>query len=181
MTKLVNFEYLTVLVIEDSSFMRRTLNKLLSGFGFKNVLETDNAAEGLKMLQQFNVDLILLDLEMDPIDGIEFTKMMRTSPDTADPLIPIILITGHTERYRIFAARDAGVNEVLAKPVSSNDLLSRIMHVFQTPRPFAEGGGFFGPDRRRKSDKNYQGEDRRAGVNETESALSQDEVEALLG
>ena len=180
MSKLVDFKYLTVLVIEDSAFMRRTLNKLLAGFGFKNVLETDNAAEGLKMLQQFNVDIILLDLAMDPIDGIEFTKMMRTSSDTANPLVPIILITGHTERYRIEGARDAGVNEVLAKPVSSNDLLSRLMYVVQTPRPFVDGGGFFGPDRRRRVDKTYKGEERRAGVDTSKSTLSQDEIEALL-
>jgi len=179
-SKQVDFKYLTVLIIEDSTFMRRTLNKLLSGFGFKNVLETDNAAEGLKMLQQFNVDIILLDLIMDPIDGIEFTTMMRKSSDTANPLIPIILITGHTEKYRVMAARDAGVNEILAKPVSSNDLLSRIMHVIQSPRPFVEGGGFFGPDRRRRDDATYKGEERRAGVDSGQSVLSQEEIEGLL-
>ncbi len=180
MSKLVNFELLTVLIIDDNAFMRRTLNKLLSGFGFKNILEADNAVDGLQALKQSSVDLILLDLVMDPINGIEFTKMVRTSSDTTNPVVPIILITGHTEKNRIEAVRDAGVNEILAKPVSSNDLLSRIFHVIKSPRPFVEGGGFFGPDRRRREDAEYKGEDRRGKIDESESVVSSDEVEALL-
>ena len=129
MSKLVNFEFLTVLIIDDNAFMRRTLKKLLSGFGFKNILESDNAVDGLQALKQSSVDLILLDLVMDPINGIEFTKMVRTSSDTTNPVVPIILITGHTEKNRIAAARDAGVNEILAKRIKCNQCLMKLNEI----------------------------------------------------
>ena len=87
--------------------------------------------------------------------------MVRTSSDSPNPFMPIVMITGHSERSRVNAARDAGVNEFLVKPVTAKSLMDRINTVVNHPRSFVKGGTYFGPDRRRRKDMNYAGPWRR--------------------
>jgi response regulator RpfG family c-di-GMP phosphodiesterase len=74
------------------------------------------------------------------------------------------MITGHAERHRVEAARDAGVNELLVKPVTEKALHSRIQEVILRPRPFIFGPDYYGPCRRRRRDPNYKGPERRKTV-----------------
>jgi DNA-binding response OmpR family regulator len=71
------------------------------------------------------------------------------------------MITALTERHNIEAARDAGVSELLAKPVSSDALFKRIVNMLDNPRPFIRVGDYFGPDRRRHYSE-FLGEERRS-------------------
>ena len=59
------------------------------------------------------------------------------------------MLTGHTEKARVTAARDAGITEFLAKPISAKALYQRIVNVVANPRPFIKTKTYFGPDRRR--------------------------------
>ena len=71
------------------------------------------------------------------------------------------MVTGHTERARVEAARDAGVTEFLAKPITTQNLLTRLIEVVERPRPFIRCAGYFGPDRRRHKAEDYAGPWRR--------------------
>jgi DNA-binding response OmpR family regulator len=71
------------------------------------------------------------------------------------------MVTGHTEKTRVTAARDAGVTEFLAKPISAKALYQRIVNVVANPRPFIRTKTYFGPDRRRGVNANYTGPERR--------------------
>lgn len=71
------------------------------------------------------------------------------------------MVTGHTERHRIEAARDAGVTEVLAKPITSGSLFQRISEIIERPRSFVKCDKYFGPDRRRRAVVDYTGPYRR--------------------
>jgi CheY-like chemotaxis protein len=106
-------------------------------------------------------DLILAYMAMAPMDGIAFTRHLRTSENSPNPFVPIIMITGHTERYRVEAARDAGVTEFLAKPLTPTNLYARIAEIVGRPRSFVRTGGYFGPDRRRKTMETHPGPWRR--------------------
>jgi len=96
-------------------------------------------------------------------DGLELTQMIRQPGANANPFVPIIMITGHTEKARVTAARDAGVTEFLAKPISAKSLYQRIVNVVANPRPFIKTKNYFGPDRRRGVNSNYVGPERRKG------------------
>jgi DNA-binding response OmpR family regulator len=61
------------------------------------------------------------------------------------------MLTGHSEKKRVIAARDAGVTEFLAKPISAKGLYQRILNVVANPRPFIKTKTYFGPDRRRNT------------------------------
>jgi two-component system chemotaxis response regulator CheY len=89
--------------------------------------------------------------------------MIRQPGANANPYVPIIMLTGHSEKKRVVAARDAGVTEFLAKPISAKSLYQRILNVVANPRPFIKTKSYFGPDRRRIVNPNYIGPERRKG------------------
>jgi two-component system chemotaxis response regulator CheY len=96
-------------------------------------------------------------------DGLELTQMIRQPGANSNPYVPIIMLTGHSEKKRVIAARDAGVTEFLAKPISAKALYGRVLNVVANPRPFIRTKTYFGPDRRRNANPNYAGPERRKG------------------
>lgn len=160
---------LQVLIVDDNQHMRTILRELLRAVGIREAREARDAVEALDIMKTTSTDLVLVDLSMPVIDGVEFTHMVRTSSDSPNPYVPIIMITGHSARSKVLAARDAGVNEFVAKPVTAKSLMQRLTAIVERPRPFVRTATYFGPDRRRKADPDYQGPFRRAGDQEKES------------
>ncbi|MCW8916231.1 MAG: response regulator [Magnetovibrio sp.] len=153
---------LSVLIIDDNQHMRYLVRQLLFAFGIKKTFEAEDGATALQALQNFEADLAICDWHMAPLDGIEFTRMTRRSDDTANPFLPIIMLTGHTELHRVEEARDAGVDEFLSKPISASKLYSRIVKIIEKRRPFVRSPIYLGPDRRRRShNPAFRGEERR--------------------
>ena len=155
------FEALKVLVVEDNQHMRVLLRSLLNSAGIREIYESGNGVAALEILREKKCDLVLSDLAMKPMDGLEFTREIRMSERSINPFMPIIMITGHTEKHRVEAARDAGVTEFLAKPITPHSLFSRIAEIVERPRAFVRCENYFGPDRRRKAQEHYAGPWRR--------------------
>src|ERR1700742_42341 len=156
------FENLKALVVEDNAHMRALLRGLLNSAGIKEVAEAAHGDAAIAVLRERKSDLVLTDLAMKPMDGIAFTRYVRNSEHSPNPFVPIIMITGHTEKHRVEAARDAGVTEFLAKPITAASLFSRISEIVERPRAFVRTEGYFGPDRRRHQRDDYAGPWRRA-------------------
>jgi CheY-like chemotaxis protein len=152
---------LRFLVVDDNAYMRRIIRTLLHGFGAREVYEAEDGAAGLEAFSNYVPDIIILDWAMPIFDGLELTQMIRQPDANSNPYVPIIMITGHTEMRRVIAARDAGVTEVLAKPISAKALYQRIVNIVVNPRPFVRTKTYFGPDRRRNANPNYVGIERR--------------------
>ncbi|HEX4370670.1 MAG TPA: response regulator [Rhizomicrobium sp.] len=155
-------ETLKVLIVEDNQHMRVLLRSLLGSAGMHDVQEAGDGSAALAELAIRRCDLILCDLAMKPMDGLALTREVRRSKKSANPFVPIIMISGYTEKRRVEAARDAGVTEFLAKPITAQSLYSRIAEIMERPRAFIRCDAYFGPDRRRKTvDGNYTGPWRR--------------------
>lgn len=165
------FEHLKALVVEDNQHMRTLLRSLLNALGITQVLEANDGEEAFSLLRDKQPDLILSDLSMTPMDGIAFVREVRTSSTSPNPYIPIIMVTGHTERHRVEAARDAGATEVLAKPITAGNLFQRIGEIVDRPRAFVKCPSYFGPDRRRHADEEYAGPFRRRDDFENDLAV----------
>ena len=140
------------LIVDDNENMRRLLRRMLQRLGIHCVEFPDGSA-ALAAVAAIRPDFIITDLNMAPMDGLSFARALRQSGDDAIRHIPILMVTGHTERRHIEAARDAGVNEILAKPVTAAALSQRIEQMVFHPRPFVRAERFFGPDRRRRKGK----------------------------
>ena len=158
-------ESLRVLLVEDNPHMRHILSTILSGVGVRQVREASDGDAALALMKSWPCDFVILDFRMRPMDGVDFTRHVRTHQDSPNPYLPIIMMTGHAERARVEEARDAGVTEFMVKPLTARAVLDRINAVIERPRPFVKCAGYFGPDRRRRADPGYAGPMRRSNDN----------------
>ncbi|HOV03164.1 MAG TPA: response regulator [Kaistiaceae bacterium] len=153
-----------MLVADDNAHMRRIIRSLLHGFGVREVAEAEDGASALETFNSHNPDIVITDWAMPIIDGLELTRLIRNPGSQSNPYVPIIILTGHAERRRVIEARDAGVSEFLAKPISAKSLYGRLIATVVNPRPFVRTKTYFGPDRRRYDNPNYKGPERRSGA-----------------
>ena len=150
-----------VLIVDDNEHMRQILHAMLRGLGCQNVREAREGGEALEALQGFPADLLIVDYRMSPMDGLTLTRRVR-GPESNCRNVPIMMLTGHAEASRVAEARDAGVNEFLAKPLSASVLVQRLNLLVSQERPFVETDAYYGPCRRRRNDPYYKGPMRRA-------------------
>jgi CheY-like chemotaxis protein len=154
---------ITVLVVEDNQPMLDIAKSLLLAFGVGHVIGAADGKAGFRQFCTHNPDIVVADWMMKPMDGITFTRLIRNDPSSPNPYVPVILMTGFSERRRVLQARDAGVTEFLVKPFNARDLYKRIAQVIERPRQFVRSEDFFGPDRRRLRAQEFAGPFRRNG------------------
>ena len=152
---------ISVIVADDNLNMMAMVRGILKAFGVLNIRSFPDGRSAYNALEGAEADLVVIDWMMEPLNGIEFTEKVRLSDDSPNPFLPIIMLTGYTDRLRVFRARDAGVTEFMAKPISPKSLYARISAVIDRPRPFVRAEDYFGPDRRRRVIES-QGADRRS-------------------
>lgn len=158
----MRLDLLKILIVDDIRHTRVLLTEILRAIGIQQIYEASDGAEGLQVMRTHNIDIVLADLAMEPLDGIDFVRLLRNSPDSPNPMVPILMITGHSTLRRIHEARDVGVNEFMAKPITARGVIGRLQQIIDHPRPFIRTDDYFGPDRRRKSDPDHPGPWRRA-------------------
>lgn len=149
------------LVVDDNVHAIDLVKTMLRGFGVDQVAEARNIAEAKAVLRAGPVDILILDYLMGDEEGVTLARHIRQDPASPMAFMPIIMLTGHADRARVIAARDAGVNEFCVKPFTPSDLMKRISAVIEHPRPFVRSSTYFGPDRRRIDDPRYKGPERR--------------------
>jgi two-component system, chemotaxis family, chemotaxis protein CheY len=157
-------ERLKVVVVDDNHHMVNIIKTLLRGFGVKEFYDANNARDAFHIIRATPIDLVVTDFAMDPINGCEFTKLLRTAEDSPNHFIPIIMLTAYAERSKVEAARDSGVTEFCAKPVTATELYRKVCAVINTPRSFIRTSVYFGPDRRRRKDEQFKGKERRESM-----------------
>ena len=154
---------LQILLVDDNQHMRAITSAILQSAGVRRIREVGDGGAGLDALKEQAFDVAIVDFNMFPLDGVEFTRLVRNSADSPNPYLPIIMMTGHSEKNRVMEARDAGVTEFVVKPITARAILERLNAVIFRPRPFVKTEGYFGPDRRRTDARNFKGPYRRAG------------------
>ncbi len=173
------FRNASVLIVDDMEPMLALVASLLDIFGFSRIYKATNAEEGLQLFLDHNPDIVLVDWQMEPFNGIELVRRMRADPKSPNRFVPIIMMTGFSHRIRVEEARDVGVTEFLVKPFKAKDLYTRIEQIAERPRRFVEAETFFGPDRRRKLVSDDYGGPKRRELDE-ERAVRHEEVVRLL-
>ena len=171
---------LSLLVVDDNRHMLKLVKQVLHSLGIRRVILATDGVDAFKEMRHTAIDIVICDLAMEPIDGLDFTRLVRTAPDSPDPFVPIVMLTGHTERGTVKQARDAGITEFLAKPISARNLYSRLVEVIENPRLFIRSKSYTGPCRRR-ADMAFKGPERRHDRMATESQESVDELFASNG
>ena len=138
-----------VLIVDDNQFMRKVVRNLLVNVGVRTIHEAGDGLAGLEAIRTFVPDIVILDWEMPLLDGGEVARMIRSPGKFPVPDVPIIMLSGHVERWRVEKAQQLGVNEFLKKPVSGKALLDRMVAILANPRPMVQLGNYYGPQPRR--------------------------------
>jgi two-component system chemotaxis response regulator CheY len=138
-------QQLSVLVVDDNAFMRNIVRGLLGNIGVKKTYEASDGISGLEMIREVSPDIVVLDWEMPMLSGPDLVRIVRSPGVFPIPDIPIIMLSGHVERWRIVEAVKLGVNEFLCKPVSAKALQERLISILIKPRESVRMGEYYGP------------------------------------
>ncbi|OEJ69540.1 hypothetical protein BEN30_02725 [Magnetovibrio blakemorei] len=167
---------LKILVVDDNKFMRLTVVSILRSFHCYDVRTATDGADAFKIMQNYLPDIIITGWRMLPLDGIEFTRILRAKTGEPEEMIPVIMMSAYSEDIYVKQARDAGVNEFLVKPLSATNLYLRLVEVIIHPRPFVRSKNFKGPCRHRHNDyaRNYPWDARRSDDKLFDAGVPQD-------
>jgi CheY-like chemotaxis protein len=140
---------LSVLVVDDNQYMRKMVRNLLVNCGIKEIYEAADGIAALDAIRTMAPDVVILDWEMPLLSGAELVRIVRSPGVFPMPDIPIIMLTGHCERWRVVEAVRLGVNEYLTKPVSAKAIYDRLVSIMAQPRPVVQLGDYYGPEPRK--------------------------------
>ena len=140
---------LAVLLVDDSAYMRKMIRNLLINWGIKIVYEAGDGISALDAVRSFAPDVVILDWEMPMLSGAEMVRIVRSPGVFPMPDVPIIMLTGYSEHWRVVEAMRIGVNEYLVKPVSAQALYDRLISITALPRSVVQFGDYYGPEPRK--------------------------------
>jgi two-component system, chemotaxis family, chemotaxis protein CheY len=139
---------LRVCVIHGDGDMRRTIREELNVLGVNQIRECTDPSMALLLLAEFEADFCIVDWQGEPMDGLEFVTFIRTSDESPDPKLPIIMLTNNASTHHVIDARNAGADEFLAQPITRRALHARLLALIENPMLFIQSDDYRGPDRR---------------------------------
>lgn len=155
-------ERLTALIVDSGPHHRKLIAALLRGYGLVRVHSAESPDEGLDAARRIEPSFVVLDWALEGgFDACAFARELRLDPEMPNRATPLIVVTLRASRMDVEAARNAGIDEYVVKPVSAASLFMRIQEVVLRPRPFVESATYVGPCRRRKQALDYHGPFRR--------------------
>lgn len=147
----LDLQNISVLIVEGHDLMRHLMAAALRTLGCTRVACVVDAKAAMAFLADAAPDLVIAESGTPPIDGIELAGYIRNDPSSRVPHVPIILACSRTDAVSPALARNAGVDELLVKPLSLKMLRKSICNAVLHSRPFLRTDDYFGPDRRRRA------------------------------
>ncbi len=137
----------TVLIVDDQAFVRQMMRRALTGLGEYQILEAADGLEAIKLMGNIQaksgsaaqsasgtkIDCIVSDINMLPMNGLEFLKAIRVGLAPIPRNTPVVMLTGHAEKHFIATAIALDANGFLVKPVSANVFQTRIERAIASP------------------------------------------------
>ena len=122
---------LSVLIVYDSSVMRKIVNRSLrqAGLELKEVFEASNGVEALARMQETRVDLILSDINMPTMDGLELVRQLQAVENAKG--VPIVMVTTEAGESHVVQALSSGARGYIRKPFSPDQIKERIIPLLQ--------------------------------------------------
>lgn len=190
-TRVQDFANKRVLLVDDHTHIRAIFTSILNGLGMFRLSTADRSDRALSTLEAEPIDLVITDFNMPGLSGMGLAQRIRqeirSKNPRFNPSIPIIMITSFGTKKCLMAARDAGVDEFLAKPFTTLAVAERIDSAINMQRSFIVSDNYIGPCRRRKVDPILSGlkrreADRIAILNQfgVERNLIQDDAQILI-
>ncbi|HXJ00439.1 MAG TPA: response regulator [Micropepsaceae bacterium] len=155
---------LHILIVDGKAGNARLLRGILSALGISEVMLAEDTAAALEIMETASFQAIFCDEAVGPLDAAGFVLAVRRNGKVRNPRTPIVLVSDGPQRAQVEAVRDAGINDLLVRPLSMSSVERKLQSLLAAPKPFIETEAFFGPDRRRERD-------RRGGRDDNGSAM----------
>jgi two-component system chemotaxis response regulator CheY len=131
---MTNLDGTKVLVVDDEAFTRKTIRAVLRAVGRFVVTEADDGDAALIMAEKLKPDVVLCDITMPRLGGLQFVELLRKHPEPRMRDIPVIILTLHAEKATVTAASKLRINGYLIKPISPKQLSEQLRIVLATRR-----------------------------------------------
>lgn len=168
-----DFETKKILLVDDDVYLGMIIKTVLDILDVGSITFVKSVKEGVKLFSQKSFDCVFVDCLKQDGEGFRLLEAIRGGRDEEKKRTPVILCTAFTEQGNIFRARDLGVTEILAKPVSPEQILEKLMSALFKERDFIRVEGYIGPDRRRRRGDWDGQEDRRKSGKMTQGNIDQ--------
>jgi two-component system chemotaxis response regulator CheY len=155
-----NFSGLRVLVVGCKGYAASSLRIVLSAAGVTKVTIVEDTRRAQELLCSENFEAVFVE-DNAMLDGMPFALSARRSTALLNPMIPVFAVYSRARKRDVEKARDLGVHDVIARPISPKTIQEKLGAAIVAPRPFIAAPEFFGPDRRAKP-RVYRGDDRRS-------------------
>lgn len=169
-----DWSQLTALVVDPSQFERNLTVEQLRIMGFGRALGASNAEDAWSMLVHNNPDVLFIEWIDSGAEALDLVRRVRTGDGAPNPALNMFLLSSKSAHANVEAARRAGADAFMRKPISGVELKRRIRTVIAKPQPFVSSSSYAGPCRRRRADPAFAGPWRRLDDVVQESAEADD-------
>jgi two-component system chemotaxis response regulator CheY len=139
-----------ILIADKDRELSRIAGGMLRAVGFSKIRYAHCSQAVVETVKEREVDIVLSEILLEPVDGFGILKTLRSAPDPAIKYLPMVMLSAKTTADTVLTARDLGANYFVAKPFSVTTVLARLRELIEQPRPFVVSPVFKGPDRRTK-------------------------------
>ena len=119
-----------ILVVDDFSTMRRIITNVLRQLGFDNIVEAEDGAKALHILESESVEFVITDWNMPQMSGLDLLKAIRANDNASKKDIPVLMVTAEALQENIVLAAKEGVNNYIIKPFDAKTLADKIDKIF---------------------------------------------------
>lgn len=140
-----DLDSVNVLVVDEHPGMRMVWFALLHGFGIRRISQLDTLDGIETFLAERKIDIMILDYRISGGDAVKTVRALRMNPEDPLRFLPIIACTASTNPGVIWRLVEAGVDEILAKPVTIKEAARKMEAVINHRRPFVSTPAYFGP------------------------------------
>jgi two-component system chemotaxis response regulator CheY len=141
-------EDLSILIVDESHFMRKLTRMMLQAIGAKTIYEAADGVAGLELVRSANPDILIMEWTLPVLSGPQVMRIVRSPDVFPKPHLPIILLTACAQRRQVNEAVRLGVHEFLVKPTSPRALRDRMISILVKPRPMVQIGKCYVPSPR---------------------------------
>ena len=125
---------LRILVVDDNDFMRDLVASMLRESGFRAIYHAADGQAALSQTQAVEPDLIICDVDMEPMDGLDFVEKLRKETPPERPKIPVLMLTARNETAIVQWAIKLGISGYLVKPVKKTQLEAKVLTILERAR-----------------------------------------------
>lgn len=126
-----------VLVVDDNDFMRDLVASMLHEIGFRSIYHASDGEHALQQTKRYEPALIICDIDMEPMDGLDFVERLRQETPAGQPRIPVLMLTARNETEIVKWAIKLGIDGYLVKPVKKAQIEAKVITILERER----GGG----------------------------------------